>query len=181
MVKRYRGAKPLELIEKLFKKHKNANLLAKPGPLDLIIVLDHLKSDFNIGKIFRSAQAFGCREIHLIGIEVFDPTPAKGSIKHVPAKFFKTTKESLQSLQEQGYTLFAFDPKATEKLNTTQFPQKSAFIFGHEEKGLSITSEQYPDLRFVQIEQVGSMQSLNVSIAASIALYRYSTTIQKND
>ena len=179
MPRRYRGGKPFELIEKIFKKHKNANLLAKPGPLDIIIVLDHLKSDFNIGKIFRSAQAFGAREIHLIGIEVFDPTPAKGSIKHVPAKFFKTTKESLENLKEQGYTLFAFDPKATEELNQAQFPTKSAFIFGHEERGLSITPKEYPDLRFIKIEQVGSMQSLNVSVAASIALYCYSITIKK--
>ena len=56
-----------------YAKEKQRNLLAKPGPKSFIIVLDNLKSSFNVPKIFRSAEAFGCHAIHLINIEPFDP------------------------------------------------------------------------------------------------------------
>ena len=52
-----------------FIKEKRRNLLAVPGPREMVIVLDGLKPTFNIGKIFRSADAFGVRKIHLINID----------------------------------------------------------------------------------------------------------------
>ena len=64
-----------------FRKQKRINMMASPGRHEFIIVLDHLKPAFNIGKIFRSADAFGAAEVHLIATIFFDPAPAKGSFK----------------------------------------------------------------------------------------------------
>ena len=82
-------------IQKRYEKHRRRNIFeAKPGKLKFIMVLDNLKASFNIGKIFRSADAFGAQEVHLVGNHFFDPSPAMGSFKMVPAFFHETFSAS---------------------------------------------------------------------------------------
>ena len=57
-----------------YEKHRRRNRFAESGVHDFVIVLDNLKQSFNIGKIFRSADAMGAAEVHLIGTDFFDPT-----------------------------------------------------------------------------------------------------------
>lgn len=115
-----------EFYLKRYENERRRNPLAAPGPLPLVMVLDRLKAGFNVAKIFRSALAFGVREIHLIDIGPFNPAPAKGAFRKLPARFH-----------------CAFDAAA------------------------------YPDLRRLAIPQSGPVQSLNVAVAASIAMYEY--------
>ena len=57
-----------------FKKAKRRNIVsAAPGEHECILILDGLKPDFNVAKIFRSGDGFGVREIHLVNIKYFDP------------------------------------------------------------------------------------------------------------
>ena len=156
-----------------FRRQKNANLLAQPGSHDFVIILDGLKPAFNIGKIFRSADAFGAREIHLVGIDFFDPAPAMGSFKWVPARFHDQFAACYQNLVAQGYTLFTLDPVKGTPLSQTTLPRHSGFIFGHEERGISTDISAYPDIRSLSIPQFGQVQSLNVSIAASVTMWEY--------
>ncbi|MDX1605018.1 MAG: TrmH family RNA methyltransferase [Candidatus Competibacterales bacterium] len=157
----------------LFRRHRNANLLAEPGPHRLVMVLDHLKSDFNIGKIFRSADAFGAAEVHLVGIEAFDPAPAVGSFKWVPARFHADFEGCYRTLAGRGYRLFTLEPGAPLSLTRAELPLLSAFVAGHEERGLSFDRARYPDIQALGIPQFGRVQSLNVSVAASIVMYEY--------
>lgn len=162
----------------LFRRHRNANLLAVPGPRQFVIVLDHLKSDFNIGKIFRSADAFGARAVHLVGIESFDPAPAKGSFKWVPARFHVTFRHCYDELRREGYTLFCLQPPdpaaaAASALDALDLPPRSAFVVGNEARGLQFAPDDYPALRRLWIPQIGRVESLNVSVAASIIMYDY--------
>ena len=60
---------------------------------DLVLVLDHLKAGFNVGKIIRSANVFGIREVHLVGIPPFDPGPTKGALRHTRTRRFATFSE----------------------------------------------------------------------------------------
>jgi len=156
-----------------YTKQRQRNLLAKPGEQPFIIVLDHLKAGFNVPKVFRSAQAFGAREVHLIDIGPFDPAPGKGAFKAVPARFYDTFAESYRVLQERGYIPFTLEPRGGTPLWECGLPEKSAFIFGHEETGLSFEREAYPDMGTLTIPQSGVVESLNVSIAASIVMYEY--------
>jgi tRNA G18 (ribose-2'-O)-methylase SpoU len=158
---------------KEFSQEKIRNTLAKPGPHEFIIVLDHLKPDFNVGKIFRTADALGATEIQLVGIPFFHPGTAKGSFRHVPAKFFETFSESYANLKERGYELFIFEPRGGVPMYEVKFPKKSAFVMGHEQFGLSFTTDQFEGLKKLTIPQVGKVESLNVSIAASMAMYEY--------
>jgi tRNA G18 (ribose-2'-O)-methylase SpoU len=157
----------------LFRKHRNANLSAVPGVFPSIVVLDHLKPNYNIGKIFRSADAFGVHEIHLVGIDFFDPTTARGSFKWVPARFHDTFDACYRELNGRGYTLFTLEPVEGELITSVDLPLKSAFVFGHEEFGISFDKGLYGNIRTLNIPQFGKVQSLNVSVAASLVMYEY--------
>ncbi|WP_039959441.1 TrmH family RNA methyltransferase [endosymbiont of Riftia pachyptila] len=154
-------------------KQKNRNLLAQPGPHDFIIVLDHMKAGFNVAKIFRSAEAFGAHEIHLVNIGPFDPSPAKGSFKKVPARFFERFEESHAELKRRGYQLITLDAGCGDSLIDTPLPQKCAFVLGHEEFGHSFEPEEYPDIGCLSIPQFGQVESLNVAVAASVVMFEY--------
>lgn len=156
-----------------YEKQRRRNLLAEPGAHDFIIVLDHLKTGFNVPKIFRSAEAFGAKEIHLINIGMFDPAPGKGSFKKVPARFFESFDESYQHLINQGYEVFMMKAESSEALHQAELPKKAAFIFGHEEQGHSFDKSDYADIKSLSITQFGQVESLNVSVAASIVMYEY--------
>ncbi|MGE3973917.1 MAG: TrmH family RNA methyltransferase [Bdellovibrionales bacterium] len=165
--------KRMKQMERDFMKEKALNTLAKPGVHELIIVLDSLKPDFNVGKIFRSSDAFGVKEINLIGIPFFSPATAMGSFRHVPAKFFESFKPCYDYLKSEGYDIYIFEPTGGSQLGVASFPKKSALIMGHEEFGISFNKADYPDLKVITVPQFGKVQSLNVSIAASVAMYEY--------
>lgn len=162
-----------EMARRRFRRQRNKNRLATPGVHSCIVVLDHLKPTYNIGKIFRSAEAFGAREIHLAGIEFFDPAPGMGAFKWIPAVFHNTFLSCYAHILEKGYTPFILEPGKGHDITRTALPEKSAFIFGHEEFGLSFEPGLFPEIQRLTIPQYGRSQSLNVSIAASIVLYEY--------
>jgi tRNA G18 (ribose-2'-O)-methylase SpoU len=156
-----------------YDKERRRNLLARPGVHEFVLVLDSLKPGFNVGKIFRSAEAFGAAAVHLVDIGPFDPSPAKGSLRKVPARFHASFADCFTALSGQGYHFFLLDPQGADSLCTTPLPYRSAFVLGHEEFGFSFATHDYPGLRKLAIPQFGSVQSLNVSIAASVVMYEY--------
>lgn len=162
-----------EMAKRRFRRQRNKNFLAKPGIHECIVVLDHLKPTYNIGKIFRSAEAFGAKELHLVGIDYFDPAPGMGAFKWVPAVFHQSFYPCYTDLLEKGYTPFILEPGKGKPVMDVDLPLKSAFIFGHEEHGISFEPDLFPEIKPLTIPQFGKSQSLNVSVAASIILYEY--------
>ncbi len=160
-------------IEKRYRKDRQRNVLATPGPHGFIIVLDQLKARYNPPKIFRSAQAFGAAEVQLVNVGVFDPGPAKGAFRKVPAKFTESFSESYADLTERGYTCYLLAADGDNSLADIDLPQKSAFIFGHEEFGPSFAPSDFPKVQTLKIPQYGEIESLNVSNAASIVMFEY--------
>ena len=156
-----------------YNKERQRNQLARPGAHEFVLVLDQLKPGFNVGKIFRSAEAFGARAVHLVNIGPFDPAPAKGSFRKVPAIFHENFADCHADLTGQDYRFFLLDPEGVASLCATELPPKSAFVLGHEEFGCSFELQDYPEMQRLTIPQFGSVQSLNVSIAASLVMYEY--------
>jgi tRNA G18 (ribose-2'-O)-methylase SpoU len=147
-----------EKIQRRFLQEKYLNAIrSQPGPLGLRLVLDHLKPDFNVGKIFRSADAFGVREVLLVAVPWFDPGPAVGSFKHVKARFFDSNLE----------------PEAGTLLPGAELPQDCALVLGNEGVGQSFSRAAFPDVGALRIPQFGRAQSLNVSVAAALGMYEY--------
>ncbi len=170
---RRRYNRRLDMEARFIKAARRNRVDAVPGIHSCIVVLDGLKPDFNIGKIFRTAEAFSIREIHLINIAYFDPDPAKGSVRWLPFFHHETFAACFEQLVGRGYTCITFEPGQRQLLGKGRLPEKSAFVFGHEEFGLSFDRTDYPGIQSLSIAQWGHVQSLNVSIAASIALYEY--------
>lgn len=163
-----------QYMQKSFERQRLLNkMMAKPGPLLFVMILDHLKVDFNIAKIIRSAEAFGAHAVDVVGTSFFDPLPAKGCLKRVPWTMRPTFFESYHHYRSQGYTFYAFDPEAPLPLHQANFPEKSAFILGNEGVGLSFKREDYPDIQWIKIPQIGLVESLNVAVAASIVMYEF--------
>ena len=156
-----------------FEKQRRRNVIARPGCHEFIIVCDGLKSDFNIGKIFRSAEAFGAQAVHLVSIDCFNSYPARGTLRQVPAKFFRDFEQSYQMLCDDGYTPFVLQPDTEVALPQVVLPKRSAFVMGHEEFGPSFTADYYPDITPIRIPMYSQVESLTVSVAASIVMYEY--------
>lgn len=163
-----------QYMQKSFERQRLLNkIMATPGPFPFVLILDHLKVDFNIGKIIRSAEAFGAHAVDVVGTSFFDPLPAKGCMKRVPWKMRKTFHESYEAWASEGYTFYAFDSEAPQAIHEVNFPDKSAFILGHEGFGFTFKKELYPNIKFIKIPQFGLVESLNVSVAASIVMYEF--------
>ena len=156
-----------------YTRERLRNRLALPGRHPYALILDRLKAGFNVAKIFRSALAMGAGEIHLVDIGPFDPAPAKGALRKVPARFHTGFDSAYRDLLARGFAFYALVPGTAQALPEQRLPRCSAFVFGHEEHGLSFDTAAYPGIRPLSIPHCGRMQSLNVSVAASIVMYEY--------
>jgi len=144
------------------------------------LVLDNLRSSFNVGSIFRTAEALGARSIHLCG---YTPTPensktgksALGSDLWVEWKYWESTLECLDFLHKEGVILYGFETTACAvdlRESLPVFP--CALVLGNERYGLSETILKRMD-HLLQIKMTGRKNSLNVSICAAIALNHFSS------
>jgi len=153
------------------------SVTAKPGPHSLVIVLDHLRPVGNAGAIVRSADGFGARAVYVVGTDHFNAGPAMNSLRNVPIRFFERFEDAHESLVAEGYTLFALEPARNyEKptfLHETTFPEKTAFVVGHETRGISFRPDELEHVVSLTIAQYGVVPCLNVSVAAGVAMYEY--------
>ena len=143
--------------------------------VELQIAIDNVERDFNMGTIVRSANAFGVRHIHIIGRRQWNKRGAMMTDKYLHVHYYTEIEEFLQAIT--GSTLVAVDNvQGSIPLHTALLPQNTIFLFGAEGPGVR------PELldvasSVVAIEQFGSTRSLNVGVAAGIAMYAW---LQRN-
>ena len=146
---------------------------------NLVVILDNIRSTYNVGAIFRTADAIGVKKIYLCGIT---PTPSKnikikkvalGAEDYVSWGKVSQTWRLLNRLKKEGYFLIALEQnqKAKNLFKIKKInKQKIALILGTEVKGLSSKILKYIDL-ILEIPMYGKKESLNVSVAFGIAVY----------
>jgi 23S rRNA (guanosine2251-2'-O)-methyltransferase len=141
-----------------------------------IVVLDNIRSAYNVGSIFRTADGAGNCEIYICGIS---PTPehnkvaktSLGSTDFVPWKYFKTTKEAIEDLKEKSVPIYAIElTDKAEKYSDVQYPDTTAIILGHETDGVDRHILTMCDKHIV-VPMNGKKESLNVATVAGIVLY----------
>ena len=153
----------------------------------IFLILHNIRSAYNVGSIFRTADATGVSKIYLCG---YTPTPllrqgfggqakvgktALGAEKTIPWEQFKQTWRLLEKFKRDGIKIIALEQTASSK-NIFEYnflKQSIAIIVGHERKGLSDKILEYADT-VVEIPMRGKKESLNVAVATGIALYAIS-------
>ncbi len=144
----------------------------------VIAVLENIRSAYNVGSVFRTADAFLLEAIYITGYTCVPPhkeikKTALGAEETVDWKHFISASEAIMLLKENGYKVYAVEQAinsiALEKLalNNTD---KIAFIFGNEVSGVEQSTIEQCD-GCVEIPQLGMKHSLNIATAAGVVLW----------
>ena len=162
--------------------------------LPLVVVLDNVRSQHNVGAVFRTADAMRIAGVVLCGICCCPPNQeihktALGAENSVEWSYFRNTADAVMQLREQGFRVFAVEQAHDsvtleafcEQFTNHQSPiticPKIAVIFGHEVFGVR---QEVIDLcdGCIEIPQYGTKHSLNVSVTAGIVIYRISEALR---
>ena len=151
----------------------------------LIVVLDNVRSQHNIGAVFRTADAFCLQGVYLCGICCCPPNneihkTALGAENTVDWKYFPQTADAVKFLQSNGYTIYAIEQAhGSIPLDHLQLHknQKTAIIMGHEVFGVQQEIVDMAD-GCIEIPQYGTKHSLNVSVTAGIVMYELSNMLR---
>ncbi len=152
--------------------------------LPLIIVLDDVRSMYNIGSVFRTSDAFRVETVCLCGITGTPPHPeihktALGGEDSVDWKYFPTALEAVRELKDNGYHVFAIEQCEGSTLlqqlslaAPSDSHQGYAVVFGNEVKGVhqEVIDECHGCL---EIPQFGTKHSMNVSVTAGIVIWEF--------
>ena len=148
----------------------------QPNRTDLVMVYQNITHDFNKASAIRSGNAFLIKESYIVGARKLDGRGMVGTRSVENVYHADNFDEVLQSLKANGYTIYAVDNiKAYNPQNIfdCNFPRKSAFVMGEEQRGLDEDTIRKCD-GMVYIEQFGSVRSMNVACAASCIMMEYS-------
>jgi len=148
--------------------------------MENFLILHNIRSVFNVGSIFRTADAFGVKKIYLTG---YTPDPAQktalGAENYVSREKLKNIHNLIRRLKSQGFFVVSVE-QAKKSTDIKKFSKrkikKLTLIFGNEVHGLSRSVLGKSDA-IVEIPMRGKKESLNVSVAAGIALYALSNPI----
>ncbi|MCB0368323.1 MAG: TrmH family RNA methyltransferase [Bdellovibrionales bacterium] len=151
--------------------------------IPLVIILDHVRSSFNVGSIFRSAEAFNIEKIYLVGYTP-DPTNAKtnkttlGADQFIQWESVPKIHPLIHKLKSDGYRIIAAETTSHAiSLHTPFSNSKTAFIFGNERFGLDAdVISACDETRILNLS--GYKNSLNIANCASIFIYEFNRQLQ---
>jgi tRNA G18 (ribose-2'-O)-methylase SpoU len=149
------------------------------------IVLDNIRSVFNVGSIFRSADGAGYVEkIYLCGITADIDNPklektALGATEMIPSQHYDTTEEALEEINGMKIPIYGIEiGKDSENFQKVKYPKELAILFGHEKKGIpDIILQKYTDKK-IMIPMRGMKESLNVANCATTILYEITRSLK---
>lgn len=144
----------------------------------LVVVLDHVRSLYNVGSVLRTADAFRLAGVCLCGITAVPPHPeihktALGAEDSVDWRYFKDTLDAVKWLKQAGYEVLAVEQcEGSTMLNNFQVERgkRYAIVLGNEVKGVqqAVVDECNGCL---EIPQYGTKHSMNVSVTAGIVIW----------
>ena len=148
--------------------------------LPLVVVLDGVRSLYNVGSVFRTADAFRLTGVVLCGITATPPNAeihktALGAEDSVAWKHFNDTMEAVQWLRDEGYTLLAIEQCEGSTMLNDFHPNISnglESLFGNEVKGVQQSVVDACD-GCIEIPQFGTKHSMNVSVTAGIIIWHF--------
>ena len=148
--------------------------------IPLIVILDNVRSQNNIGSVFRTSDAFRVEEIILCGITSTPPNAeihktALGAENSVKWRYFEDTLTAVNELKNNGYIIYSIEQTQNSvNLETLQIDKSTeyAVILGHEVHGVQQEVVNISDA-CIEIPQYGTKHSLNVSVTAGIVIWDF--------
>lgn len=152
----------------------------------LTVVLDDVRSMYNVGSVFRTADSFRLEKIMLCGITACPPHPeihktALGAELSMEWEKCENTIEAVNKLHEEGYEVYALEQvEHSVPLQNFKVEQgkKYALILGNEVKGVSQEAVNICD-GAIEIPQFGTKHSMNVSVSGGIAIWQIASQLLK--
>jgi 23S rRNA (guanosine2251-2'-O)-methyltransferase len=160
------SAKPTVDLETLLTR------LREPG---LLVALDGLEDPRNLGAIVRSCEAAGADgvilpERHSVGLTETVSRASAGALEHVTVARVGNLAQAVEALKERGLWVIGFDASGTGRWDAVDYKRPVALVLGGEGRGIRRLVRERCD-EVVSIPLFGHVSSLNVSVAAGIALY----------
>jgi tRNA G18 (ribose-2'-O)-methylase SpoU len=160
--------------------------------LPLVVVLDNIRSQHNVGAVFRTADAMRIERVVLCGICCCPPNQeihktALGAEESVEWQYFENTIDAVKALQNEGFSVYAVEQahdsitleEVAEELQRNHAQStKVAVVFGHEVFGVQ---QEVVDQcsQCIEIPQYGTKHSMNVSVTAGIVMYRLASSLRR--
>ncbi len=140
---------------------------------ELEIAIENIERDFNMGTIVRTANAFNVKKVHVIGRRQWNKRGAMKTDTYLHLEYHADAAQFLEAMNLRDRQVYAIDivPRSVP-LGSVKFAQNAVLVFGSEGDGLSDNLLNGAE-RVVHIEQFGSTRSINVGVAAGIAMYAW--------
>ncbi|MDW8479157.1 MAG: 23S rRNA (guanosine(2251)-2'-O)-methyltransferase RlmB [Xanthomonadales bacterium] len=172
---RHQGVAARAAAEPEQDEHALPGLLARAGEQALLLVLDGVQDPHNLGACLRSAEAAGCLAAILPrdGSAPLSPVArraAAGAAEHLPILRVTNLARALRALREGGFFLVGLDDEAPAVLHGLDLRGRIALVLGGEAEGLRRLTREHCDF-LARLPMLGRVESLNVSVAAGVALY----------
>ena len=140
-----------------------------------LLVLDGVQDPHNLGACLRVADAVGVHAViapkdRAVGLTQTVAKVASGAAESVPYITVTNLARTLRELKERGIWVIGTDAEASEDLYSATWPESVAWVLGAEGDGMRRLTRENCD-QLVTIPMLGSVQSLNVSVAAGVCLY----------
>lgn len=165
LIDEYKGLTNEQVFSKLSKNR---------APLE--IAIENVEHDFNIGSIVRTANSFNVAKVHIIGKKKYNRRGAMCTDKYLEIVHHPTIDSFLRTQNNRELIAIENNTPRAKALHDKKFSKDTTLIFGSENNGISDELlEVSADVRF--IESFGSTRSVNVGVAAGIAMYEYARQI----
>ena len=150
-----------------------------PNRTELVTVFQNIGYNINIACAVSASKDLELtigKEVYIVGRRKFDPRGAVGCKKYERVYHADTLQETVDKLHQDRYTIYAVDNQMEYNpinLWDENFPRKSAFVFGEEQRGLSKEEIELCD-KMIYVAMYGSVRSLNVASCATVIMAEYS-------
>lgn len=174
------GQKHIRKLKTIEMKRLTVGEFKETEKLPLTVVLDDVRSLYNVGSVFRTGDAFKVKAVYLCGITATPPSveihkTALGAEDSVEWKYFATAEEAVDSLHTDGCFVYAIEQcegSAKAPLAISDDNASYAVVLGNEVKGVKQTVIDKCD-NCLEIPQFGTKHSMNVSVTAGIVIWEF--------
>ena len=162
--------------EEILKSKPSTKEVKKRRRNDIYIVLDNIRSLYNVGSIFRTSDAVLVKKIFLCGITGCPPRKeisktALGAEELVPFEYMENAITAVKSLKKRGVSIVAVElAHGASEFYAAKYKFPVCFVFGHEVNGISDELMKFVDMA-VKVPMLGRANSLNVATCYGIIVY----------